>query len=218
MNERDSFELPRRIEALFNGIGGPWYVAGGWALDLYLERVTRPHGDIEVLISREHQELIHRQFRSNQLNKMVPSLGGGTEEPWPVNHYLELPIHQIRVRLPEMAFDIFLGDFVGEMWTYRRDPRITRLGTQIGGKGSLNVPFLMPEIVLLFKAKNPASKDDGDFLQIADRLSDCGARWLLAALQTAHPTCPWIELLVMSRRRHACKIQESVDEGPRRQT
>ena len=32
----------------------PWWIAGGWAIDLYLGRQTRPHEDIDVLI-QEHR-------------------------------------------------------------------------------------------------------------------------------------------------------------------
>src|SRR5580698_4288909 len=30
----------------------PWWIAGGWALDLFLGQETRPHGDIDVGIFR----------------------------------------------------------------------------------------------------------------------------------------------------------------------
>jgi len=33
----------------------PWYIAGGWAVDLYLGYVSREHGDIEILVYREDQ-------------------------------------------------------------------------------------------------------------------------------------------------------------------
>jgi hypothetical protein len=34
------------------GIGVPWCVAGGWALDLWHGKETRPHDDLEIAILR----------------------------------------------------------------------------------------------------------------------------------------------------------------------
>ncbi len=28
-----------------------WFVAGGWAIDLFLEKVTHPHEDIEIAMN-----------------------------------------------------------------------------------------------------------------------------------------------------------------------
>lgn len=34
------------------GIGAPWRVAGGWALDLWQGKEMRPHDDLEIAILR----------------------------------------------------------------------------------------------------------------------------------------------------------------------
>ena len=34
-------------------MGTPWYVAGGWAVDLHLGRPTREHEDLEIGVPRE---------------------------------------------------------------------------------------------------------------------------------------------------------------------
>lgn len=31
----------------------PWFIAGGWVIDIALGRVTREHGDIDICIFRE---------------------------------------------------------------------------------------------------------------------------------------------------------------------
>jgi hypothetical protein len=187
------------VSALFDGVEFPWYVAGGWAIDLFLRTVTRPHGDIEVLVFREDQELLRQRLAKCQLHKIVPAPEGGPEggkvEPWLPGDTLALPVHQLRARTAQVDFDIFLADGAGERWVYRRDARVTRSKAEMGGKSQVGIPFLIPEIVLLFKAKNLTPKDEADFSLVAGRLSEESRRWLLTALETAHPECAWIAAL-----------------------
>ncbi|MEW2495139.1 hypothetical protein AB0942_16640 [Streptomyces nodosus] len=42
--------IPSEVAQQLAGIGTPWYVAVGWALDLFRGRQTRAHGDIEIAI------------------------------------------------------------------------------------------------------------------------------------------------------------------------
>ena len=39
---------PEEATCALRDVRAPWHVAGGWALDLFLGRVTRAHGDLEV--------------------------------------------------------------------------------------------------------------------------------------------------------------------------
>ena len=41
---------PADIARLLAGVTVPWYVAGGWAIDLFIGRQTREHGDLEIAI------------------------------------------------------------------------------------------------------------------------------------------------------------------------
>ncbi|MDP6778940.1 MAG: hypothetical protein QGI83_19460, partial [Candidatus Latescibacteria bacterium] len=43
------------VADLMSDIDLPWWIAGGWAIDLFLERQTRDHGDTDILIRREDQ-------------------------------------------------------------------------------------------------------------------------------------------------------------------
>ena len=43
---------PDEVAARLSGIAAPWCVVGGWAIDLFLGRETRPHGDLEISIPR----------------------------------------------------------------------------------------------------------------------------------------------------------------------
>jgi hypothetical protein len=49
------FQEPHKIAELFKNYDGTWSVAGGWAIDLFLDTETRSHKDIEVIILRNDQ-------------------------------------------------------------------------------------------------------------------------------------------------------------------
>ena len=53
------------------------------------------------------------------------------------------------------------------------------------------LPYLAPEIVLLFKAKAPRAKDEADFAGVLPLLDARRKAWLDAALGLVHPDHPW---------------------------
>ena len=43
---------------VFAPLSIPWWIAGGWAIDVYLGRQTREHADIDVSVLRaDHRKL-----------------------------------------------------------------------------------------------------------------------------------------------------------------
>jgi hypothetical protein len=53
---------PQDAKTLFAGFGVPWWVAGGWAIDLFAGRPTRPHGDTDLAILRVDQERLRQHL------------------------------------------------------------------------------------------------------------------------------------------------------------
>lgn len=49
----------------------PWFIAGGWAIDLYLNKVTRQHKDIEIGIFRENQNELKKYLADWQFYKVI---------------------------------------------------------------------------------------------------------------------------------------------------
>ena len=69
------FAVPRRVADLMAGFSRPWYLAGGWALDVWLGRVTRPHEDVEIAILRDEQEEIRRHLDGWEFDKVAHGVG-----------------------------------------------------------------------------------------------------------------------------------------------
>jgi len=97
MTESD-FSVPLRVERLMQGFRPPWAIAGGWAIDLYLGRVTRRHKDVEIAIFRGDQRTLHTHLSPGFDLRLVRNGRAGPparREPWSVAHRLESSIHQL---------------------------------------------------------------------------------------------------------------------------
>jgi hypothetical protein len=55
MDKINSFVICSNVFSLMYGFHKPWCIAGGWAIDLFLDQITREHHDIEIAIFREDQ-------------------------------------------------------------------------------------------------------------------------------------------------------------------
>jgi hypothetical protein len=76
------------------GFPAPWCVAGGWALDLFLGRVTRTHADLELAVLREDQASLQGHLAGWSFEKVVE----GRRAEWPASERLALPVHEIHAR------------------------------------------------------------------------------------------------------------------------
>ncbi|MFV1960071.1 MAG: nucleotidyltransferase domain-containing protein [Planctomycetota bacterium] len=187
-----------RALASFQGFPGRWWVAGGWAIDLFVGRRTRDHRDVDVMIPRSDQGAIHEHFRNCVRHKIVPhpdGLGGrGTLEPWR-GERLDLPVHQVLVEAGVGRIEILLGEVHGRRWRFRRNPDVTLCLSDATRRSPAGVPHLAPEVVLLFKAKPLRSWDEADLAVAIPRLGEHGRRWLAGALAASHPGHRWIDRL-----------------------
>src|SRR5258708_39864763 len=90
---------PLRVTALMSGFDKPWFVAGGWAIDLFLGRLRRQHKDLDFTIFRRDQLALQEHFAGLVLKKIVGPDGGEYAETWQQGECLELPVHQIWIEL-----------------------------------------------------------------------------------------------------------------------
>jgi hypothetical protein len=54
------------------------------------------------------------------------------------------------------------------------------------------MPYLCPQVVLLYKAKQPRHVDREDFDRTLPTLDDAARSWLAQALEVCHPGHDWI--------------------------
>ncbi len=88
-----------------------------------------------------------------------------------------------------------IADAQGEEWTFRHSPTIVRPLAAIGGVTPEGIPYLAPEIQLLYKAKGRRPKDEADFVQTLPSLSKERRQWLQNGLTMIYPQRPWLDRL-----------------------
>ena len=108
----------------------PWFVSGGWAIDLFVNRVTRPHSDLEIGLFREYQNALRAQLAGWRLTKsdvVAPETMDWV--PWSQGDWVAPPRFQVQAWSPEdrePTYAFLLNDTVDGAWQFRREPSITR--------------------------------------------------------------------------------------------
>lgn len=185
----DSHPELAAVAALLAGCSVPWCVAGGWALDLFLGRPTRPHADVDVAVFRVDQQRLRRHLGGWSFEKVI----GGAFTEWADGEWLEPPVHEVHARSPSGdALEILLNDSGGDDWIYRRDPRIRCPAGRVIAHTADGLPYLCPAVVLLYKSKSPRAVDEADFRAARAALPAAQRRWLMDALDLIHPEHPWL--------------------------
>jgi hypothetical protein len=187
------------VAATLGRLRAPFFIAGGWAIDLHLGRVTRGHHDIDALVMRRDHLGLHEALKGFTLKKIIPHPDGlanrGTVADWPPGERLELPVHQINVCRrgeSEPAFEVMLAESDDGGWIFRRNPKIRMPLARMGFLSLWGLPYLAPEIVLLFKAKHLEPRDRIDFGNALPALSADARRWLRDAVEKTHPGHEWL--------------------------
>jgi Aminoglycoside-2''-adenylyltransferase len=190
------------VAAALANLRAPFCFAGGWAIDLHLGRVTRDHHDIDALVMRRDHLGLHKALKLFSLKKIIPHPEGlvsrGTLAEWPVGERLELPVHQInayRAGESEPAFQVMLAESNDDEWIFRRNPKVRMPIARMSFYPLWGLPYLAPEIVLLFKAKHLEARDRIDFSNALPALSADARRWLRDALEKTHPGHEWLNAL-----------------------
>ncbi len=58
----ESSEELAGVTELMRDFKRPWYIAGGWAIDLFVGRRTRIHNNVDIAIIRRDQRALRSQL------------------------------------------------------------------------------------------------------------------------------------------------------------
>ena len=110
---------------------------------------------------------------------------------------LEEPIHDVwareRVGGP-WRLQLVLNPSEAGVWIYRRDPYVKRPLAELVWR-SEGIPYLVPEVQLLFKSKTLRPKDERDLRDCLPLLTTRQRRWLRRTVMRADAAHPWLTLL-----------------------
>ena len=172
----------------------PWWIAGGWALDLFRGTPTRPHADLDVGVLRRDVGSLLQSLPTWEVfearDRRLTRLAAGCV---PL-----LDVHSLWCR-PTAAdlwtIELMLDEADGDTWIYRREPGVRRPMSTVVQQTPDGLPYLAPEIQLLYKSKGSRQRDDADFAQVWPLLDADARTWLHDALELTSPDHRWISVL-----------------------
>lgn len=180
---------PKEVAERLGGVSVPWCIAAGWALDLFGGCQSRPHGDLEIAVPAAGFAEVRDRFPEYVFDAV------GSGRIWASAGTETLAAtHQTWLRDPannQFLFDVFREPHDGGTWICRRDDSLRLPYDAIIERDAGGIPYLVPELVLLFKAKSPRPKDHADFDRVLPLLSQERRDFLGRWLSRLHPEHPW---------------------------
>ena len=213
--------LLSETKQLFSGLDAAWAVCGGFALDLFLGRETRPHGDIDLCAFEEGRGTIQAymhglgwrvyEFRGmGRVRLLTPDTPGeagrnlmcvrdGCElvdfYPSDVEGLLWHVFHHVGIhKLNYLEF--LFNESENGSFVFDREKGISRpMSEAILFRE--DVPFLCPELALLYKsAYAEEEKNKSDFREVLPAMNDGRRAWLWESLAALHGEGhPWLDEL-----------------------
>ncbi len=190
-----------------------WAVCGGFALDLFLGRNIRKHGDIDICVFEKDRNDLCRYMLSQDGWNVYEFRGGGKVRPLGRNSRSEAGRNLMCVKDGCDLVKFYPSDESDLLWYEFFHTGITDLnyleflfntikddhfvfGRQTGIKRELSkailfkngIPYLAPEIVLLFKASNSESPEyQLDLDETFPHVSGEQRQWFLQSLNVLYP-------------------------------
>lgn len=178
------------VVELFRDAPFRWWLSGGHALEAHLGESWRSHDDTDVGIVRTD---------AARLLDVLPDWdvrvgAAGTLRPWsgePLDPTRSENNLWCRASSDSpWALDVTVGAGNEREWIYRRDRSIRRPWADAVLTTSDGIPYLAPELQLLFKSRTIRPKDDHDARFVIPRLARHRRAWLSTHLPTDHPWQP----------------------------
>jgi hypothetical protein len=174
------------IKQLFAQAPFAWGLAGGYAIEQFVGKSIREHGDIDIVVFRDNQIQVQRWLANWQLYAADPP---GTLRRWVAAEYLPYGIHDIwchKNATHSWQLQIMLAEVEDDEWFSRRNPlvrgRRDDLFTNYNGS-----PCIKVEVQLLYKARNLHPKDNLDFQACLPLMSANAKQWLSDQLKLSLP-------------------------------
>ncbi|HEY1513600.1 MAG TPA: hypothetical protein VGF66_07575 [Gaiellaceae bacterium] len=176
------------------GLAIPWCVAAGWAIDLFVGYERREHEDLEIAAPAQGFGQI--QARLADLEFYAVGDGDVTAVAESKERFAET--HQtwgLDAAAFEWRIDVFREPSAGGEWVCRRNETIRLPYAELIERTADGIPYVRPEVALLFKAKAARPKDDGDFEDVLPLLGPSRRALLRGWIALVHPGHHWLERL-----------------------
>lgn len=194
-----------RAIALMAGYSHPWVLCGGWAVDLWLGRQTRDHGDLDITIFERDLPAAFRQFTGWTLNA-DDATNGANREQWD-GRALVLPAHIHARETDGLELELIVNPGGPGEWVLTAKPPITLPFEHAVRAYSPGLLVAAPEVLMFYKSRlcngcpgcsaprKLRPHDEADFHALLPGLGPVERAWLRGALAAVEPGHAWLKLL-----------------------
>jgi len=182
---------PAEVAQRLRGVDVPWYVAAGWAIDLFVGRERREHEDLEIGVPARGFDEVAQALRDVDFHVVT----AGTAEPVEAAAELMKTVHQtwgLDRAANRWRVDVFREPSADGCWVARRDASITLPYDELIEQTPDGIPYARPEVVLLFKARHARPKDEADLAAVLPALSPERRALLAGWIERVHPGHFWL--------------------------
>ncbi|HXW38816.1 MAG TPA: hypothetical protein VEJ44_03905 [Acidimicrobiales bacterium] len=175
------FEPVVAAARLLSDLSVPWWITGGWSIDLAVGHLTRSHDDVDVLLLEADAPAL-QELRGVDLQLF----SGPSDERrvWTSGRKLRAGADRVQLESPLLLqpTSVLFGAASDSNWVYHRGkPTITRPLADLTVTCD-QIPCLAPEVTLAMKAMSGRPKDDHDFWVVLPRLDGAQREWLADAV------------------------------------
>jgi hypothetical protein len=186
---------PAELAEQMRGFDRPWWVVGGWAIEA-ATGLRREHEDIDMSILACDVPafvafMAGRWHVWNNVGGVLRPLGGRWLD-------VDEPGSQLWLRASARdpwVVDVPLTPDADGRWTNKLLADHTAAVEDVTWLAPDGVRYLLPEIVLVYKARLRRPKDEPDFAATLPILTEPRRAWMRTALATVAPDHPWLERL-----------------------
>lgn len=186
---------PSAFAKEMRGFERPWWVVGGWAIEA-ATGYRREHDDTDVSIlacdvTAFVEFMAGRWHVWNNVGGVLHPLG----DRWST---IEDPASQLWIRADAISpwiIDMPLTPDADGQWTHKFLPDHAAAVEDVTWSDAEGIRYLLPEIVLTYKARLQRPKDEPDFEATLPILGEPRRAWMRNALSILVPRHHWIERL-----------------------
>jgi len=177
------FEPCLKVKSIMDKFGYPWFIESGWAIDLFLDKETRIHENIEIGIYRKHQMQLYRFFdkRKKYYINNKSRIGKQEKKEWN-KEYLQLPIYELYIEYMGEEIKVLLNERDENNWIYRLNDKIVLDEKKVIQFTDSRIPYLCAEIVLLNKTNKMKDKDIEDISSVSKKMNEAQIKWLIDSI------------------------------------
>jgi hypothetical protein len=185
-----AFDPVARVAAVMRGTTLTWSLCGGWAVDAWLDRQTRDHGDVDVAVFRDEERAVYAELGGRRLVAHDTD-DADHDEPWD-GRDLDFPAH-LHARLDDGPdWELQVNERAGDVWLLSREPLVTAPLDRFAQRSPRGLPTMAPEVLLWYKARGTRPRDEVDFAALLPLLTEAERGWLRDAIAAVDPAHRWL--------------------------